>query len=110
MRAAKDDEQIHIDVSKPWQVCLSPLSIPPYPGTQRVTHSPLLLHNSLRHAAPETSATRGDPHAWDARALKERRYGVVLRVGLGSFGKVRELTVYCLVGLYTRTDGSPRLL
>jgi hypothetical protein len=23
MRAAKDDEQLHLDVSKPWQVCLS---------------------------------------------------------------------------------------
>ena len=29
MRAVNDDEQIHLDVSKPWQVCLSPLSIPP---------------------------------------------------------------------------------
>ena len=29
MSAVKDDEQIHLDVSKPSQVCLSPLSIPP---------------------------------------------------------------------------------
>ena len=29
MRAMKDNEQIHLAISKPWQVCLSPLSIPP---------------------------------------------------------------------------------
>ena len=29
MQAAKDDEQIHLDVSKSWQVCLSLLSMPP---------------------------------------------------------------------------------
>ena len=29
MRYVKDDEEIHFDVSKAWQVCLSPLSIPP---------------------------------------------------------------------------------
>ena len=29
MRAMKDNEQIHLAVSKPWQVCLSPLSVPP---------------------------------------------------------------------------------
>ena len=36
----------------------------------------------------ETSATKGDRHAWDARALKEeRRYGAPLRVGLWAIGE-----------------------
>ena len=29
LKMMQDDEQMHLDVSKPWQVCLSPLSIPP---------------------------------------------------------------------------------
>jgi hypothetical protein len=86
MRAVKDDEQIHLDVSKPWQVCLSPLSIPPWPGTQRVTHiSPSLAQQPQ---TAETSVTRGDRRAWDVRALKEERlYGALLRVSLGSSGR-----------------------
>ena len=36
----------------------------------------------------ETSVTRGDRRAWDARALKEeRRYGAPLRVGLRAIGE-----------------------
>ena len=81
MPSVKDDEHI----SKPWQVCLSPLSLHcPVPGG--LLTSPLPLHNRLRQATPETPATRGDRNAWGARALKEeRRYGALLRVGLGSW-------------------------
>ena len=35
----------------------------------------------------ETSATRGDRRAWDARALEERRYGAPLRVSLSAIGE-----------------------
>ena len=49
MRVAKDDEQSHLDVWKPWQVCLSPLSIHS-PAPSGLLTSPLHLHNRLKQA------------------------------------------------------------
>ena len=44
MRPAKDDEQLHLDVSKPWQVCF-PYLHGPAPSGLLTSH--LLLHNRL---------------------------------------------------------------
>ena len=52
----------------------------------------------------ETSATRGDRRAWDARALEERRYGAPLRVSLSAIGKGERANCIFLAGLYARTD------
>ena len=50
MRPAKDDEQLHLDVSKPSQVCFPYLHSP---APSRLLASPLPLHNSLRQPKPQ---------------------------------------------------------
>ena len=79
MQAAKDDEQLHLDVSKPWQVCLST----PF-------HTPIARHPAGYSLLPFSCTTGSD------RLLpKPEQQGEIVMLGMFPLARKSVVTERC---------------